>query len=213
MANPTPDLKAYWRALILDLQLPEEDTQNLLAVAEQVNPAHGVRAAMANFSDIIAQLNLAALPAFDAYTQTLPKVPPFSFMPIIEYAARFMKAARLISPASPLLVATNDLASHNAKLLAHTPMTQAVIRAAEGDPRVFFRNFVRDSQLVVNFGYRDLDIDSPQHLRILYQDSYPLFSAYYLVGAARGTCQYFHAHADASFEAIDDHDFYIHIRW
>jgi uncharacterized protein (TIGR02265 family) len=214
MSSKIQDPKSYWSALILGLKLPEEDTQNFLKVNKEVHPTHGIRAAIAiNFSAVLTHSQPSALPDFEAYVRTLPKTPLFSFMPIMEFSACFLKAASLISPELPPKVAVNNLTITNARLLGDTPMMQSVVRASEGDLRTLLQQFVRNNQLVFNFGHRELDIDAQRRMRILYRDSYPLFSAYHLVGAAQGTCQYFHAHAEVSFEALDDTDFFIDIRW
>jgi hypothetical protein len=215
MSHKDLDRKAYWRSLILDLQMSAEETQNHLALLEHTPPHHGIRAAM------IASLGVAlsaraphVRAAFDAYESTLPKTAFFSFMPVMEVAARFSKAASLIDPtALNQQDLTNSLTRVSVRTLATAPFMQAMIVAAEGDMRAFFRSLAGDAHTVENFGSREVDIDTPNRFRLLYRDHNTRFGAYYVRGAAQGNCDWFKIPAEVTFEPLSDTAFFIDTCW
>lgn len=208
------DRKASWRALTAGLGMPDADTQAFLTFLEAIDPAHGIRAAMiASLSEVVGAANPDARAAYDAYDRSLPKTAFFSFMPIMEVAARFGKAAMLLDPTRPLIAHINDLTRACVVRLGAAPFMQAVIKSAEGDLSALLRGITQGTQTTSNYGAIEVDHDAPGHMRLLYRDHYPLFARYYICGAILGNCDWFGVRAEATFSALSDTDFSLDLRW
>jgi hypothetical protein len=211
--DPTSDPKPYWRTLVHDLALPEAHQHDLLTLIDQVDPSHGVRAAMlSNYHDQVAAHRPGAVAAFDAFEAQLPKVPMFSFMPLLEVAARFIKAAQLIHPDQPLGESVDALAFDSVQGLKQAPFMRPMIDAAEGDIGALFEGIAQSHHTVENFGARRVERYDRSRVRLLYLRQYPLYSQYSVRGVVRGAFAWLGMEAEATFERLSDQDFAVEAR-